>query len=221
MASDLEASLVDGGISPAAAKTIANAIQNAATAQVAIGRRYGDATPRDQLRMVSGQTRKYLLQNLDYSGPSGGRHPYDGSQPATAQGTLSTPAVKGKGYINVSQESVDSVQQAQIDLNVEDLGGQHARMNPRNGAIETVPLSVEIEPKGLLEAEVSEESGRTVIKIALAPDLAEFLQTFKNRKLTHVVRTELSGTNVKLFTSDGGLILDKNNDGKPGLLVYT
>jgi hypothetical protein len=219
MATDLEATLVDGGITPAAAKAIANAIQNAASAQLSFGRRFGDATPRDKLRMVDANTRKYLLRNIDYSGPRGTPHPYADSQPATAQATLATPAVQGGGYINVTNKPVDSVQQAQIGLNVQDLGGQHARFNPASKAIESVPLSVEIEPKGLLEAEVSEESGRTVIRITLAPDLSEFLQTFKGRRLTQVVETQLTGDNVKLKIADGNIIIDKNR--KNGFFVYT
>lgn len=209
--------MVDGGISPAAAKTIANAIENAATAQVAIGRRYGDATPREQLRMVDGRTRKYLLTNLDHSGPFGSKHPYDGSQPATAQGTLATPTVKGDGYVKVSQTPVDSVQQSQVGLNVQDLGGQHARMNPRNNAIETVPLSVEIEPKGLLEAEVTEESGATVIRITLSPDVSKFLNFFKGRTVTRVNRAETdTGQAVILYRSNGQAI----PGGNAGIYVF-
>lgn len=220
MASDLESTLVDGGITPAAAKAIANAIENAASAQLSLGRQYGDATPRDKLRMVDRDTRRYLLTNLDHQGAFGTKHPYESSQPATAQATLATPPVRGEGYVKVTNTPVDSVQQSQVDLNVQDLGGQHARMNPRNGAIETVPFSVEIEPKGLLEAEVSEESGRTVINIKIAQDLVEFLNQFKGRTVQRVVRTVLSGDNVQLRIESGdNIIVDKNT--KPGFLVFT
>lgn len=217
MPSDLESSLVDGGISPAAAKTIANAIANAATSQLAYGRRYGDATPREQLRLVDRNARRYVLTNLDYQGPTGGKHPYEASQPATAQATLSTPSVKGERYVTVKTESVDSVQQSQLDLNVQDLGGSHARMNPSSGAIETVPFSVEIEPKGLLEAAVVEESGRTKITITLVPDLVKFLQFFKSRQVTRVNKAQTdTGQAVILFRADGNPI----PGGNAGIYVF-
>jgi hypothetical protein len=174
MPSDLEGSLVEGGISPAAAKVISNAIGNVATGRTNIGRQLADATPTKAMRMIDGDTRRYVLTNLDYPSkkdplgvpaPKGGRHPYDNSQPASANPTINTPGVKAGSFVSVDTGAENAVAQATVSLNVKQMGGQHARLNHATGAIEAVPISVEFEPKGLLEAEVVEEAGRTVIKI--------------------------------------------------------
>lgn len=179
MASDLENSLVDGGISPAAAKIISNAIANASSSQLALGRRYGDATPVDQLRMVSPDTRRYLLDNLDQ--PRDGRfakapaasghyvprdtsHTYTGSQPATAQPTLSTPSVKAGDFIAVGSGTKDSVSQSTVSLRINQLSGQHARLNLGSKTVEAVPFSVEIDQEQFVEASFEERASGTVLK---------------------------------------------------------
>jgi hypothetical protein len=182
MASDLENSLIYGGISPAAAKIISNAIANASSSQLALGRRYGDATPVDQLRMVSPDTRRYMLGNLDQ--PRDGRfakppavsgqyeprntsHTYEGSQPATAQPTLSTPSVKEGDFISVGSGTKDSVSQSTVSLRVNQLSGQHARLNMGTRTVEAVPFSVEIDQEQFMEAAFEERPGGTVLKIRL------------------------------------------------------
>lgn len=174
MPSDLENSLIDGGVSPAAAKVISNAISNVATGRTNIGRQLADATPSKSMRMIDSDTRRYVLTNLDYpakeevggpSQPKGSKHPYEGSQPASANPTLNTPGVKGGSFVSVGSGAENAVAQATVSLNVKQMGGQHARLNHATGVVEAVPISVEFEPKGLLEAEVVEEAGRTVIKI--------------------------------------------------------
>jgi hypothetical protein len=173
MLSDLENSLVDGGVTPAAAKVISNAINNVATGRTNIGRQLADATPTKAMRVIDSDTRRYVLTNLDYPArqavtptlPKGGQHPYEGSQPASANPTISTPGVKAGSFVSVSTGAENEVAQAEVSLNVKQMGGRHARLNHATGAVEAVPISVEIEPKGLLEAEVVEEAGKTVIKI--------------------------------------------------------
>lgn len=174
MPSDLENSLIDGGITPAAAKVISNAINNVATGRTNIGRQLADATPTQAMRMIDSDTRRYVLTNLDYPAkesvggptlPRGGQHPYEGSQPASANPTINTPGVKAGSFVSVNTGAENAVAQATVSLNVRQMGGQHARLNHSTGVIEAVPISVEFEPKGLLEAEVVEEAGRTVIKI--------------------------------------------------------
>lgn len=179
MPSDLEGSLVKGGISPAAAKIISNAIANLSSSQVALGRRYGDATPVEQLRLVDGDTRKYVLTNLDHqaSKAKGRRtaqyqardtsHPYEDSQPATAQPTITTPSVTAGSYVSVSPETKDSVSQAQVGLNVKDRGGQHARLNPATGAVEAVPFLIENDQEQFIEAKFEERADGTVLKLRL------------------------------------------------------
>lgn len=175
MPSDLESSLIDGGVAPAAAKVISNAIANLATGRTNIGRQLADATPTKSMRMISSDTRRYVLTNLDYPAkqpgaggptlPANDRHPYEGSQPASANPTISTPGVKAGQFVKVASGSENEVAQAEVSLNVKPMGGQHPRLNHATGAIEAVPISIEFEPKGLLEGEVVEEAGRTVIRI--------------------------------------------------------
>lgn len=187
MATDLEGSLVEGGISPAAAKVISNAIANVASSQLSLGRRFGDATPARQLRVVSPDTRRYLLPNLDYDArtipfpktkdrwrPRDTTHPYDSSQPATGQPTMTTQSVKAGDYMDVAPSTENSVAQSKVGLKVKNQGGQHARLNPATGAIEAVPISVVVEPQEYLEATVEEGANGTVIRIRLKPQ--EYMQ---------------------------------------------
>jgi hypothetical protein len=183
MPSDLESNLVKGGLSPALSKIIANAIANAASPQTATGRRYGDATPTTQLRMVDGDTRRYVLTNLDHAADdqfsrslarSGGQysprdtsHPYQGSQPATAQGTLTTPSVKGDGYVRVETAAKDSVQQANVGLRIVEMGGRHPRLNQTSKAVEAVPFSVEIDQEQFMDARFEERPTGTVLKLTI------------------------------------------------------
>lgn len=185
MPTDLEGSLVEGGLTPAAAKVIANAIANVASAQLSLGRRFGDATPTKQLRMVDSDTRRYLLPNLDHDptprqkagdrwSPRSTSHPYENSQPATAQPTLTTQAVREGDYVSVAAGTENSVAQSQVGLKVKKQGGQHARLNQATGEIEAVPISVVVEPQEYLEATVEEGANGTVIRIRLKPQ--EFMQ---------------------------------------------
>lgn len=176
MASDLENSLVNGGISPAAAKIISNAIANLATGRTNIGRQLADATPADRMRLIDSNTRRYVLTNLDYPAKSppaergvrrGRKHPYEDSQPASANPTIATPSVTGGKFMSVATGADNSVAQSEVTLRQADKGGPHARLNASTGEVEAVPFSIEFEPKGLLEGSVVEESGRTVIRIKI------------------------------------------------------
>lgn len=190
MPSDLENSLIEGGISPSAAKLISNAIDNAATGRLSIGRQLSDATPTDRMRMIDADTRRYLLPNLDHPmdnpfrqrlrsttgqyQPRDTKHPYEGSQPAAPAPTLKTPAVKAGKFMSVGAATTDDVSQSEVTLNVKHRGGKHARLDPSTGAVESVPISVEVEPKEYLEATVEERPDGTVIRIRLKPQ--EFMR---------------------------------------------
>ncbi len=181
MASDLEASLIDGGITAAAAKILSNAIENASTGKLSTSRQLEDATPTKKMRMIDSDTRRYLLTNLDHPKdnpfkrrihnpgdqytPSNNQHPYEGSQPASSNPTLSTPLVKSGDFVQTENKTTNEVAQAEVALNIEDMGGQHARLNPSTGKVENVPISLDIQPKGLIDGEVVEEEGRTVIRL--------------------------------------------------------
>lgn len=173
MPSDLEGNLVEGGLSPAAAKLIANAIDNAATGRLSTGRQLEDSTPVDRMRLITPDTRRYVLTNLDYPStasprpyqPNGRPHPYQDSQPATANPTISTPGVTGGQFIAVDTQTANEVAQAAVTLNVKRLGGQHARLNHSTGQIESVPIRIVCEPQNRLEATVEEQSDATVIRL--------------------------------------------------------
>jgi hypothetical protein len=200
MPSDLEGNLVEGGLSPAAAKLIANAIDNAATGRLSTGRQLEDSTPVDRMRLITPDTRRYVLTNLDYPStasprpyqPHGRPHPYQDSQPATANPTISTPGVTAGQFVSVSTGTANEVSQAEVSLNIQQMGGQHARLNPGSGAVEAVPISVQFEPEGLLEGEVIEEAGKTVIKIRIV-----------NTALRQMLRKRL-GASTAITTPSGG-----------------
>ena len=200
MPSDLEGNLVEGGLSPAAAKLIANAIDNAATGRLSTGRQLEDVTPVDRMRLIDADTRRYVLTNLDYPSkanpgqykPNNKPHPYQDSQPATANPTISTPGVTAGKFVSVGTNTTNEVAQAEVSLNIQQMGGQHARLNPGSGAVEAVPISVRFEPEGLLEGEVIEEAGKTVIKIRVV-----------NTALRQMIKKRLGAT-TSISTQYGG-----------------
>lgn len=181
MANDLERNLIAGGLNPAAAKVISNAIANVATGKVSLGRQLADATPVDRMRMIDSDTRRYLLTNLDYPvdspfrsrvestagqyAPADKTHPYQDSQPASSNPTLNTPAVTAGKYISTGTKTANSVTQSEITLRVASRGGSHARLNPATGEIEAVPILVEVDQKNRLEATVEERTDATVIRL--------------------------------------------------------
>ena len=183
MASDLEASLIDGGIPATAAKVIANAIDNVATGKTYIGRQTEDATPSKRLRLVDADTRRYVLTNLDHPSeenlrdrlqhnpsqfdPRVNPHPYQDSQPSTANPTLSVPSVKPGDFVRSDRKTEGEVAQSEVALDRKEEQGSHARLNKATGRVESVPIIVECTPNRLIEAEVVEEEGRTVIRIRL------------------------------------------------------
>lgn len=176
MPNDLESQLINGGVSPAAAKAISNALGNLSTNRVSTGRTVEDATPVDKMRLISSDTRRYLLTNLDYGTdkrmvPSAAYaskdrpHPYQDSQPASANPTINTPVVKAGKYVSVSPVTANSVAQSEVTLRVASKGGLHARLNPATGEIEAVPFLIEVAPKNRLEATVEERPDATVIRL--------------------------------------------------------
>jgi len=173
----LEASLIDGGLPAAAAKILSNAISNTNTGKTFQGRQTEDATPIQRMRLIDGDTRRYVLTNLDNAGESPHRqelsqyhnndkaHPYEGSQPSTANPTLNTPSVKSGKYIHTDRKTDGEVAQSEVTLDVVDKQGDHARLNKNTGKVESVPISVVVEPKGLLEGTVEETEDGTTIRL--------------------------------------------------------
>ena len=179
MPSDLEKNLIDGGVTPVAAKVISNAIANVASGRLSVGRQLEDATPASRMRLIDSDTRKYVLTNLDYdaNNPQKGSHapgqyvtkqqdhPYQNSQPASATPTISTTAVKAGKYITVSPTTTNNVSQSEVTLRVVQRGGNHPRLNPSTGEIEAVPFLIEIDPQNKVVASVEERADATVLKL--------------------------------------------------------
>ena len=198
----LEASLIDGGIPATAAKILSNAIGNANTGRTYQSRQTEDATPTQRMRMIDSNTRKYILTNLDSPSdhnlgerlnstasqfhPRDLSHPYEGSQPATANPTLSTPSVKGGNYVKAGRKTDGEVAQAEVTLDIQEKQGEHARLNKSTGKVESVPISIEIEPKGILEGSVEETESGTVIKLRV---VSSALRELKNKKLAFINQT--------------------------------
>mgnify|MGYP003345032970 FL=1 len=114
MPNDLERNLIAGGLNPAAAKVISNAIANVATGKTSLGRQLADATPSQSMRLIDSDARRYVLTNLDHPADAGFRsrlestasqyapnndaHPYQNSQPASSNPTISTPEI-GRAHV--------------------------------------------------------------------------------------------------------------------------
>jgi hypothetical protein len=179
MANELETALIDGGITPVAAKLLSNAINNAAVGLTTTGRQVTDNTPTEQMRQIGPESRRLLFTNLDHPteglaarmqvkdgyDPITNPHPYENSQPASADPTLNTPNLLAGDYLNVKQQVENSVAQSEVGLEIEEKGGVHARVNKAKGTIESVPFIVRCEPENLLEAEFIEEDGQTILQI--------------------------------------------------------
>jgi hypothetical protein len=175
---DLTASLIKGGISPGAAAIIANALANAASPQLSSGNDRVDSTPAEQLRLITPDTRRYQLTNLDYTpaepfqkrissnvnayegGP--GDHPYKDSQPVSPTPPLAQPAVRGSDYITVNNivERNSNISEVSLDLR-RDTGGRHLRLDPSTKSIEAVPLIAKPEVPRYLASEFRETEGGT------------------------------------------------------------
>lgn len=180
--SSLIQALIDGGISPAASKLIANAIANAATPQYAKSRDIADATPVDQLRLIDGDTRKYLLTNLDYSseapylkrlsdspgqyagGPAD--HPYKDSQPVAPVPPLSTTTVQAGSCVSVEQAVKDNSAVATVGLKFGTKSGQHMRLNQGTQAVDAVALNIS-SPQGFVTASVTENAEATDVELVV------------------------------------------------------
>jgi len=172
--------LVGGGVSPAAARVIANALANSHTPEFSSSRDLSDQTPTDLLRLVTPDTRRYQLANLDYSRErpyqsalesSPGRyvpettdHPYKDSQPVLPAPPLSAPRILGGSYTEISDAIVDGAQQTRVSLRISKNTGVHLRANAATNSLEVVPFEISA-PQGLVTAEVAEESDKTTIQL--------------------------------------------------------
>lgn len=174
--------LIDGGVQPAAARVIANALANAGTPQFSQSRDLSDQTPTKALRMIDRDTRKYQFTNLDYSTEepyerrlrtSPGQyqsaladHPYKDAQPVAPVPPLSKASIAGGEYINVDNTVQDGAPLATVSLKLNSRAGTHLRINPATNSVDAVPLSFS-SPQGLVTADVTEKNDSTSIELAV------------------------------------------------------
>lgn len=174
--------LIDGGVQPAAARVIANALANAGTPQFSQSRDLSDQTPTSALRMIDRDTRKYQFTNLDYSAEepferrlrtspgqfqaSVSDHPYKDAQPVAPVPPLSKASIAGGEYVNVANTVQDGAPLATVGLKINSRAGTHLRINPATNSVDAVPLSFG-SPQGLVTADVSEKTDATAVEIAV------------------------------------------------------
>lgn len=174
--------LIDGGVEPAAARVIANALANAGTPQYSQSRDLSDQTPATALRMIDRDGRKYQFTNLDYSAEepyerrlrtSPGQyqagaadHPYKDAQPVAPVPPLSKASIAGGEYVAVANTVQDGAPLATVSLKLNSRAGTHLRINPATNSVDAVPLAFG-SPQGLVTADVSEKTDSTAIEIAV------------------------------------------------------
>lgn len=174
--------LIDGGLQPAAARVIANALANASTPQFSQSQDLSDQTPTKSLRMIGRDARKYQFTNLDYSseepyerrlrGAPGqyaadlSDHPYKNAQPVVPVPPLSKASISGGEYIGVDNTVRDGAPLATVSLKLNSRAGKHLRLNPATNSVDAVPLEFN-SPQGFVTADVSEDTDATSVELAV------------------------------------------------------
>lgn len=180
---DLAQMLIEGGLTPQASWVIANAIANAASGTFSRGNDTTDSTPTEALRLITPDTRRYRLTNLDYSPaePFQDRiaskpgqyqhpesdHPYKDSQPTTTAPPLSNPRVQGGNYVKVDNAVEGGSAISRVDLKLRSEQGRHLRLDPSTKSLDAIAWSASSESPKVLGCEVREGEQGTEIVISL------------------------------------------------------
>lgn len=203
---DLAQSLIEGGLAPAAARIIANALANAASPQLSTGGDRVDSTPRQNLRLITPDTRKYQLTNLDYTpsqpfqqriddssgqyDPAASDHPYKDSQPVSPTPPIAQPSVRGKDYIEVTNVVENNSNIAEVSLDIRlDVGGRHIRLDPSTRSLESTPFVASSESPKYLFSEFKETEKGT-----------ELLQSLRNLATVNVALADGSSRQMVAFS---------------------
>lgn len=181
-AGDLAQSLIEGGLSPQAARLIANAIANAASPTLSKGLDRTDATPTESLRLITADTRRYQLTNLDYTpsqpfqqrlestatqyDPQAADHPYKDSQPVKTAAPLASPRVQGGNYVGVENVVDGGAEVSKVDLKLRSEQGRHLRLDPSTKSLEAVDFAASTQSPNLA-AEFRETEQGTELVISL------------------------------------------------------
>ena len=180
---DLTQTLIGGGLTPQAARAIANALANAHSGTFSRGRDTSDTTPTDQLRLVTAETRRYQLTNLDFSptapfqerlssnpGQYAGLpqdHPYKDSQPISSEPPLSAPRVQGSDYVDVTNDVESNSAVSKVALRLRQQTGRHLRIDPSTKFLDALPLQAVSDSPRFISAEFSESDEASNLKVSL------------------------------------------------------
>lgn len=182
-AGDLAQSLIEGGLSPQAARLIANAIANAASPTLSKGLDRTDATPTESLRLITADTRRYQLTNLDYTpsqpfqqrlestatqyDPQAADHPYKDSQPVKTAAPLASPRVQGGNYVGVENVVDGGAEVSKVDLKLRTEPGRHLRLDPSTKSLEAVEFTTSSQSPSTIAAEFRETEQGTELVVSL------------------------------------------------------
>lgn len=180
---DLTQTLIEGGMTPQAARAIANALANAHSGTLSRGRDVSDATPTEQLRLITADTRRYQLTNLDFSPAApfqdrlsskpgeyaGGEqdHPYKDSQPISSEPPLSSPRVQGSDYIDVINSVAGNSAVSRVALRLRQQTGRHLRIDPSTKFLDALPLNAISDTPRFVSAEFFESDQSSDLKVSL------------------------------------------------------
>ena len=208
---DLARALIEGGLAPQASRIIANAIANAASPTLSKGGDTTDATPTEALRLITPDTRRYRLTNLDYSpsdpfqqrltttagkfAPPDRDHPYKDSQPVSTAPPLSSPRVQGGNYVAVENIVEGSAAISRLDLKLKTEQGRHLRLDPSTKSLEAIAWSATSDSPRVLGAEVREGEQGTELVISLRnlQEVTTLLGNGDTRKVLAFVQEDAVG----------------------------
>lgn len=180
---DLVRTLIEGGLAPQSARAIANAIANADSPTFSKGGDISDATPTEQLRLITADTRRYQLTNLDfspaapfqerldsnpgqYAGPPAD-HPYKDSQPVTSAPPLSAPRVQAADYLQVDNEVDGNSAVSRVGLRLRQDTGRHLRIDPSTKFLDALPFLANSQSGQFLSADFQETEEGTQLLVSL------------------------------------------------------
>lgn len=199
-AGDLAQSLIEGGLSPQAARLIANAIANAASPTLSKGLDRTDATPTESLRLITADTRRYQLTNLDYTpsqpfqerldstatqyAPQDADHPYKDSQPVKTAAPLASPRVRGGNYVGVENVVDGGAEVSKVDLKLRSEQGRHLRLDPSTKSLEAVDFAASTQsPNIAAEFRETEQGTELVISLRNLTSIDALLGNADTRKV--------------------------------------
>ena len=157
-AANLFNALVSGGITAPSASEIANALGNQNTSQKPQSASFSDATNKQTLKLISANSRRYDLLNLDFRHEQPYQtaatqvarkkfapavdHPYRDSQPQLVNSPISASPIATGAYLKSVDTVSSSAIQTTVSINFGSQLGDFLRLNKATQSIDAVPLVV-------------------------------------------------------------------------------